>query len=882
VTSLRVLLARVAGLFQRSRRDRALDDEIQAHLGDLTDDLVAQGMSRAGAIAEARRRFGGIAQVKESYRDQRGWPSLDSLRHDVGLAGRLLRAQRGSTLLAVMSLGVGIGVSMGFFTVVNAICFRGLPIAQPDRVFALGTLDRESKAAGLSYPDFLDLRRETIALSGVAAYTTAAFSAADEREAAERVSGGYITPGAFRLLGVDPILGREFTSADDMPGAPAVVVIGHDVWTARYGGDRSVVGRSVRINGTPSTIIGVMPAGFRFPSQANAWLPLSAMPGLAAQPRSPRSLSAFGRIADDAAPADAHEDLAGLARRLDARHPETNRDIRFSAVPINEHVNGRVTDPVWLAFLTAGLLVLMVACANVANLQLARLAVRSREVALRLAMGATRVRLVRQLLIEGAVLAALSGVVGLAIAIGAVRLLAWSVPESAPLPYWITFTVDGRVLAALLVVCTTSVLFFSLVPAMHSARVRVNDLLKDGGRQGTASGRTRRWNAAFLIVQFALTVVLLANMSMDLRSDVAADAPGVAIDSTPLLTARVTLPPQRYGSPDRRRDFFDQLDERIRGAGGVTSMTVAGQLPPEGGGPMRLRLPDQTLGPGEEGERVFATSVGPRYLETLGIAPIAGRDLAADDGAPDRDAVVVSQHFADRVFPGRPALGERIALAADGHPEAPPVWRTIVGVVPDLHQGPLARALVYLPNRHNPPSSAVLLVRTTGSLESITGLLQQAVATLDPDLPVSRPVPLELAWHESSWMGRASSGILKTASTIALLLAVVGLYAATAHAVAQRTHEIGIRVALGATPRTVTILVLRRALALVGLGLATGLPATYVFARLFTDATATPSLTSPANLLPVAGVVVVISIVACAWPAVTAARIQPSRTLNAD
>lgn len=885
MTPLRVWLARARALVGRPAHDRALDDEVRAHLEDLTDELIEGGLPPVDAAAEARRRFGGVDQIKEAYRDQRGWPSLDGLRQDVALAWRHLSMQRGSTTTAVFSLGLGIGVSMAFFTIVNAICLRGLPIEAPDRVLFLTTRDREAKPAGLSYGEFSDLRRRTAPFNRVGAYTAAPFSLADERDAPERVSGSYVSAEAFHALGTAPDLGREFRPADEVAGAPPVVVLGHTLWMSRYGGNGSVIGHVVRVNGTPTTIVGVMPSGFRFPGQADAWLPLGALPGVTEQPRSARGLMAFGRLSDDESFSGAARALTDFARQLESQYPDTNRGIRFSAVPINDQFNGNVADPVWLAFLTAGLLVLLVACANVANLLLARLASRSREVALRLAMGATRLRIVRQTLVESALLAGLSGLAGLAFAVSAVRLLAWSYPASSPLPYWITFDVDGRVLAALVATCMASVLFFGMVPALQGSSVSVNDLLKDGGRHGTVSQRSRRWSATFLVVQFALTLVLLANVSMDLRRELGPGGPGVSIDPAPLLTARVALPPAKYASPDDRQRFFDQLDAKLVGANGVTVTTVASQLPPDGGAPMRLRHPDQALGPGEEGEPVFVARIGARYFETLGVRLVAGRGLTDNDSNPGQEGVVVSEQMAERVFPASAALGQRIGLVNSGRPDETPIWRTVVGVAPDLRQGPLVRPLVYLPNRDAPPASAVVLVRTVAGPDSLMPWVREVVADLDRDLPLFRVMPLELAVRESSWNGRVSSDILRSISAIALMLALVGLYGVTAHAVTQRTHEIGIRVALGASPRNVTWLVLRRALTYVGAGLAVGLLFTYVFERTFigtVDTTGGQSLTSPLNLGLVVGLVIVIAIVACAWPAARAARVQPTATLRAE
>ena len=880
MTALRVWLARVTGLFGRRSRDEALAAELQAHLDEMTDELVERGMSPAQAAAAARRTFGGVDRIKEAYRDQRGWPSLELLAHDVRLALRLLAARPGSAALAVVGLALGIGVSMALVTIVNAHCLRGLPIDSPDRVLFVTTRDREARPGGMSYADFRDLQRHASSFAGVAAYAQASINAADDRDAPERIAGSYISADTFRLLAVSPTIGRDFDPADEAPGAPNVAILGHAVWASRYDGDPAAIGRTVRLDGRPTTIIGVMPAGFRFPGQANVWLPLRQMPGLDAQPRSARGLAVLGRLTAAATPAGARDELHALAARLEAEYPSTNRGLHFWSVPINEQFNGRITDPVWLAFLTAGVLVLLVACANVANVLLARLGARSRDVALRLAMGGTRARIVRQLVIESVVLAGLAGTLGLGFAIGAVRLLAWSVPSAAPLPYWLTYTVDGRVLGALLTICTASVIIVGLVPAVVSSRLNVNELLKDGGRHST--GRTRRWSAIFLAAEFALTFVLLTNVTMEWRREFRSNSAGVPIDQAPLLTARMTLPPTSYGTPDERREFYARLDETVGRIGGVVSMTTTSQLPPDGGQPRRLLLAGQALGPGEEGPVIFAASVGPRYFGTLGADMVAGRDLTEDDSTPGHEGVVINQQLAERFFGNSGAVGQRLTIVDPEAASSAPLWRTIVGIAPNLRHGAVPVPVAYVSDREAPPSSTILIVRTATSPDAVAAAIRDTVATLDQDLPLYRVVPLAQAAHEGNWNGRVSAAILHSITIVAMLLAVVGLYAVTAHAVVQRKHEIGIRVALGATASVVTWLVLRRALTDVGFGLAAGLGATVLFERLFTDISTGHALTNPPNLALAAGLVLIVSVAACVRPATRAARIAPATALRSD
>jgi predicted permease len=874
--ALRVWLARVAGLFRRSARDRALDDELRAHLDDLADDFVDGGLSRADAEAAARRAFGGLDRIKEAYRDQRGWPIVDALSHDVRMARRLLTIRPASTLLIVGGLGLGIGVSMAFFTVVNAICLRGLPIPEPGRVLFFSTHARDGSSAGLSYPEFVDLRRSMRTVEDLAAYAAAPLSLADEHDAPERVAGCYVSASAFPMLGAAPIAGRSFQPDDDRAGAAPAALIGDAVWASRYHRDRSVIGRAVRINGVATTIVGVMPEGFRFPGRADLWLPLAAMPEVRAMPRTARSFAVFGRLTDARRLADGQAELRAVAARLAADSPAAYREVRFDAVPINDHFNGRITEPEWLAFLTAGLLVLLVACANVANVLLARLAARSREVAVRLALGATRARIVRQLLIEHVCLAALGGLAGLAFAMAAVRLLAWSYPRSSPPPYWIDFTVDGRVLTMLVLTCAASVLIFGLVPALHGARADVNGGLANGRRHTSGGRRARVWRVAFLAVELALTLVLLTNVSMAVRRELA-EAPGVEIDPAPLVVAQLTLPSPRYATVEDRQRFYDRLRVGISSIGGVSSMTLAAHVPP-GHERRQLLLPGQAAS--ENNPPVYLASAGPRFFTTLAIPLVAGRDLTVEDEKVGHEGVVVNQQFADVFFAGRAPVGERVALLAPGAATAP-TWRVVVGVAANLRDGSHPPPTVYVPNQDD-AASTTLVLRTVGDPGTSVRALRQLVAGLDRDLPLDRVMPLASALHDANWNGRISAGILLTVTGIAFLLAIVGLYAVTAQSVTERAQEIGIRVALGASSPAVVWLVLRRAFTYVAFGLGASLPCLYVFERMFVDATTDHPLLQPLTLAPVVGLVVVVTLVACARPAVRATRIDPTTALRQE
>ena len=502
--------------------------------------------------------------------------------------------------------------------------------------------------------------------------------------------------------------------------------------------------------------------------------------------------------------------------------------------------------------------------------------------AVRVSMGATRFRIVRQLLVESAVLATLGGALGLAFSALAVGLLAGTWPQTSPLPYWIEFVVDTRVLVALAITCVTSVFLFGLVPAVQVSRVNVNELLKDGGRQGTPGVGTRWWTAGFLAAEFALTLVLLANAAFGLRLFHNVAREGTPIDPAPLLTAWVTLPRDGYAGADQRRAFYAQLADGLSHIPGVVATTTASQLPERGMAARELHVAGRSLSAGEEPPTVETVVVGPRYFQTLGFSMSRGREFIAVDGTAGHESAIVNQRFADTYFPGGDVLDQRIRVAAKDALPGPTVWATIVGVSPDVGSSPKTAPVVYLPDGASPPASAVLLLRTTAAASVIVPILRQEVSKLDGNLPLYRVMPMEQALSESNWNGWVSAMIVNVISTIAFLLALVGLYAVTAHSVVQRTQEIGIRVALGARPADVAWLVLRRAAGQLSVGLAAGVGCTYVFNRLFTDANAPEQLTDPRAFLPVITIVVLVSLAASVVPARRAARLDPTTALRAE
>ena len=888
MTALRVLMSRFLDLFLKRRREQELAEEIEAHLDLLTQEHVRRGMSLEDARAAARRTFGGVEQVKESYREQRGLPFVETLAQDLRFGVRLLWRDRGFVLTAVLVLGLGIGVNNMLFTVLNAHTIRGLPIDRADRVVYLSTRDDRGNDRGVSYPDFEDIRAAAQSLSAVAVFANAPVTVGDEGRAPERLQGTYVSANAFGLIGGQPILGRTFAPEDDRPGAPAVVILGSGAWQARYGGDRAILGRAIQMNGAPAILIGVLPERFGFPSTAAVWLPLSHMPGVATQKRDARTLSVLGRVRDVHTVEEARVEIESIVDRLSREHPETNQGVRARVVPINERYLGRLTDPAWLAFITAGFLVVLISCANVANLMLARSVHRTREIAIRASMGASRSRVVRQLLIEGGLLAALGGVLGLGLAMAGVRLFRRAIPENI-LPYWMDYTLDARVFAALVVVSVATVLLFGLVPALHASKTDVNRVLRDGGRTGSGSRGARRWTAVFLTAEFALTIVLLSHVALGLRLARTSLPSDLVLDTNDVLTASITLPAEKYATPEQRAEFYRRLDERLSSMGNLSAVSVASTLPLRRATERRVEVAGRVRANAEATPKVWTVGVGPGYFETLGLAVQRGRAFTRDDGLPGKRHAIVNERFAEMFLENEDPIGQRIAVYSSTAPaESSPAWFRIVGVAPAIRQRPRPDPdpLIYLPFRAAPPATGFILVRSQTEAEAAASVLRDELLALDANVPLYRVATMAQVIDEAEWNGRVSSALVYVITGVAFGLSMIGLYAVTAHSVAQRTQEIGVRMAIGAQPAKVRRLILARAMMQLAVGMLAGMFCVIAWEKVFAPSAdslpgpADPRLTDPQVMVMVAVVLVVVAVAACLIPARRATRLDPVAALR--
>jgi len=869
-------LRRLLSLFTGARDEAELSREISSHLAMLEADYQQRGMRADEARFAARRAMGSLALAKDLHRDARSFVWVEDLRRDLRHASRALRRAPGFTLVAVFTLGLGIGVNTAFFTIVNAICLRGLPIDEPDRVMYVSGRDAQDRTLGLSYAEFDELRARTTVFERVAAYTITSPTVSDNRQPPSRVLGAYLSAGSFELLGDQPMLGRTFSPEEDNPASPAVVIIGGELWSSRYASDPNIIGQTITVNGIPSTVIGVMPRGFMFPTNADIWRPMATFAPFVRQSRAERRLAVVARLADGKTEEHARVEMASFGTGWAREQSGTNRDVRFTVVPINQQLNPSVAQRAWIAFITAGVLVLLVACANVANLLLMRAAMRGREMAIRTAIGARRSRVVRQLLVESATLSVLAATFGIFVAWAGLRMLAAIVPPET-LPYWMAFTMDQTVLVVVVGVCVISVFLCGLPSALHASRVDLRDTLTDSGTT-TGARPARRWIAALLAAEFAITLVLVTLAVTGVRSSIEARRTEFRIDPESLLTMSVALGPDLYPSPEKRMAFFEQLEQAVGSS--VGSVAYASVLPYGGGQQQPLTVFGRTLG--DTPPAVSVVSASERYFDVLRIPLVSGRAFLNTDGRPGTEAAIVNERFVQMFLSGQEPIGARIRVGVTP-------WLQVVGVATTVRQqvvDPQPDPVVFLPFRLLPSSITAIVVRAAGDPAEPIAMLRREAARLDSNLPLYRVMSFEQAVQTAFWNIRLSDTIIRSIAIVAFLLALIGLYAVTGHTVERWTKELGLRIALGAGGRQIVWLVIRRVLTQLSIGLAVGLVGALAFDRLFSDPTTRAAsrvhMMDPIALLAIVLSIAAVAVIACLVPIRRAARVDPLVALRSE
>ncbi len=807
--------------------------------------------------------------------------TLDQFACDVRFAARSFRRSSRLSLAAVLALGLGVGATTAIYTVVDAVLIEPLPYPEPDELVRL--IDSNPEAGfsrfASSPPNFADWREQSESFEQMAAFRQASLALHAPGFAPERLSGATVGAGFFEVLGIEPVHGRTFRAEEVLPGGDAVTILGHNLWHRRFGADPTIVGEAVTVNGEARRVVGVMPEGFAFPGEVEIWVPLA----LEIDPteRGAHYLDVLGRLRDGVGLEAAQAEMTGIAARLAEQYPDTNEHWGVNLLRLHELAVETVR-PYLKIVAWAVVAVLLIVCANVANLLLVGAARRERELAVRATLGAGRSRLARQLLTEVVLLALAGGVLGLVLGLWGTRVLvvlnADNIPRAAEIgldPSVFLFTFGVALVAGLLA---------GLAPVLHATRSDLQGLLKVGTSAAGEGGRARSLRRALVLVEVAVSVVLLVSAGLLLRSLLRLQGVSPGFEPEGVLTAKVALPDGAYPDAAVRAGFYRQLQERLESVPGV-EVGGAGFPLPLGGHAYFLSF-------GVEGRPPLPTSdapsagvrfVTPGYLEALEIPVLDGRRITHADRLGGVRVAVVNRTMAGRMWPGKSPLGGRLTFGDPTSPDAS--WIEVVGVVGDVrHRGIMAEAdmEVYLPMDQNPSSGATLVLRTRGHPESLLPGLREAVRAVDPSLPIYRIQTLEQVVQSALSDRRFSAALLGVFAGLALVLACLGVYGVISYAVAQRTRELGLRIALGAPRERVLRLVFGQGMALVLAGVAAGLALALIAGFLLRSLLYEVGIVDPLIYATVPALLLLVGLTAVWFPALRATRVDPVVALRTE
>jgi len=873
---------------------REVDEELAFHLEMRVRELVARGMPPDQARREAERRFGDLPSMRrrllhlghERNRTMRRTEWLAELGQDLAYGFRTLARNPGFTAIALLTLGVGIGATTAIFSAVNAVILRPLAIPEPDRVMLVAEL-YEGRPADVSVGNFVDWRAANSSrpvFSELGAINWRNFTLAGEQP--ERVLGAAVTASYFAVMGVAPLHGRVFAAEEDRPGGARVVVLGHRLWQRRFGGEPAAVGRVITLNGLPHTVLGVMPAAFDFSNGTeDLWIPAAFTPEQQAQ-RDEHYLTVYGRLDPGSTSDAARSVLAEVQRVLNQRYPNENGSRSVHVEPMMRQFIGDARSQL-LLILGAVVLVLLIACANVANLLLARGATRVREFAIRASIGAGRGRLVRQLLAESVALALAAAGLGIAVAWVVIRTLVAAAPSNVPRLE--QATLDPATLGFAILLALGSTVLFGLAPALRAARTDLQGALRTG--QVRASGGRHDWLRQGLVAaEVALALVLLVGATLLVRTAIHLQRVDPGFEPRGLVTARIALPPESYATPESARRAFEAVLENLAASPGVRSAALSSQVPMGPGGGFNGLVPEGKPPGPESAVDARMRLVSPGYAETIGLRLKNGRQLSAEDRTGAPRAMVVNQALARALFPGQDPLGKRV-LCCEGAPDDPR-WKTIVGVVGDVRsQGPdqAVAPEFYLPISQTPDEAwnwigrtMSLIARADQDPRVLGPAMREALRRMDPSLPLYRIETLETSLSNALAPARFRTALLGSLAAIGLLLALVGIYGVVAFLVTRRRAEIGVRMALGASTGDVLRLVVGQGLRPVLVGTAIGAVGAIASARLLSVWLHGVSATDPLTLTATAATLVLVAVVASIVPARRATRVEAVEAMRSE
>ncbi|HZM69838.1 MAG TPA: ABC transporter permease [Candidatus Cryosericum sp.] len=816
---------------------------------------------------------------------------METLRQDVRYGIRSLLKSPGFTLVAVLALALGIGANSAIFSVVNGVLLRPLPYPEPDRLMTVwqNNLKRGWHEDVVTPADYLEWRAQSRSFEAMAAHMGRGFNLRAGKEA-ERIRGSLVSADFFKVLGATPQMGRAFLPGDAGGQGGRVALISHALWQKTFGGDPEIVGRAITLDSEPFTVLGVTPPGFEFPESSEAWA--LAPKGVPENPWLPpgteittlRGLHYFpviARLKAGVTRAEAQAEMDAIAARQAAEHPDTNADTGVEIVPLHQHLVGEVR-PALLVFLGAVGLVLLIACANVANMSLARSAARRREVAIRTALGATRVRLLRQCLTESVLLALLGGGAGLLLALWGCDLLLALKPDT--LPGASAVGVDGRVLLFTVVLSVLTGLLFGIAPALQASFSSPLEALQEGGRSSSAGPRTRLLRSVLVVSEMAIALVLLSGSGLLVRSFLRLQSvePGLLIDS--VLTVRLWTPEASYPDGAKQSQFYSEVLRRVQALPGVESVAATTDLPLSGTDSyLGFQIEGRpSAGPGD-GPESGLHQVTPDYFRTLGIPILRGRPLNASDVDGALSVKVVSKTLADRYWPGEDPIGKRISYGTNEKNE--PQWSTVVGVAGDVRQKGLhaePRPEAYTSALQWPSRYMTLIVRSPLDPATLAEAVRREVRAVDPAVPAYGVKTLREVLDGSLAARRFNMAVLMAFAAVAVALASIGLYGVIAYMVTQRTHEIGVRLALGARPADVLRLVVRHGMALALAGVAFGVLGALALTRALASLLVGVAATDPWTFSTVGLLLSAVAFLACLVPALRAARVEPMTALRSE
>jgi putative ABC transport system permease protein len=871
------------------RRDarRDVDDEIGFHIEMRERDLVARGMAPDEARRAAERDFGDARAVRtETLRiDERmlrrehrsEWRA--AILRDARVGLRSLRKSPVFAATAVLCAALGIGVTAAVVSAAYAILVRPLPYRDADRLVAIYGANpaRDIRGSNISWPDFIAWRDDTRAFSAIGIWTWTSATLSGDGSEAERVNGAEVSASLFPILGVQPTMGRNFVADEETPGRNYEVLLSHRLWRRRFGAVKGIVGKTITVDGRAHTVVGVMPPNFNFPDRGDMWVPFSTT--AANEAHGNRGYAgAIGRLAPGATLETARADFHRIDANLERAFPDENFGWHADLVPMREDLVGNLRQPLKV-FLAAVALVLLLVCANVANLMLARGATRGREMAIRSAIGASRTRLAGQLLTESLLISAFGGLAGIAIAWWGVRLLRFGFPDQVP-PFFITLQLEPMTLAFVAAVTLITGLLFGTIPALRVAKVDVNSALREGARGASDGSHRSRLRRTLVVGEIALSVVLAVGAMLLVRSYRNLAGTNLGFTEHGVLSARIYLPDASYPTRAHSAAFFDGLLERLRQLPGVTAVGSAQGIPFSGWN-VQGAVSVEGAPPPRRGEELVShyQLVTPDYFKAIDVGLVRGRWFTAADRDSLAPVALVNEQMVVHGFGGRDPIGKRVRFGSRDP------WMTVVGVIHDFRHYRLPEPMgpaVYYPYAARPSRQQTIVIRTDGDPNALVRPLRAAVREIDPNVALQQVETFDEVVSRSLWRQRLQSNVLSIFAVLALVLACLGLYGVISYAVAQRTRELGVRVALGATRRNVLMLVFGESGRLVLSGVAIGLAAAYFSTRILRTLLYGVDASDVATFVFVAGVLGLVALVAAAIPARRAARVDPIVAMRAD